>query len=110
MPKAHGEPGSHRIGPGGGRDDWDRPSGGLRNLCGSPGVGDDDIDRQPDQIGRHRRQSAVVPGGEPILDHDVRAVDIAELPQCVAKNVERLRRRRGRRRQDADAEYLCRLL
>ena len=110
MPKAHGEPGSHRIGPGGGRDDRDRPSGGLRNLCGSPGVGDDDIDRQPNQIGRHRRQSAVVPGGEPILDHDVRAVDIAELPQCVAKNVERLRRRLGRRRQDADAEYLCRLL
>ena len=110
MREAHRETRRHRIGAGGCRDDRDRPRCIPRDLRGWCRIGNDHVDRQPDQIGRHRRQSAVVPGGEPILDHDVRAVDIAELPQCVAKNVERLRRRLGRRRQDADAEYLCRLL
>jgi len=80
MCQACGKTGRHRIGAGGGRDDRDRMRGLLRDRHDpwSP-IGDDDVDGQPDQVGSHRRQSAVIPVAEPILDLDVRALDIAEL-------------------------------
>jgi hypothetical protein len=89
MRKARSKAGCHGIGAGGRRDDRDRSRGLLRDLRGSLAIGDDEVDRQPDQIGRHRRQSAIIPGSEPILDGDVRAVDVAELAQSVTEGVER---------------------
>jgi len=109
MRKARGTTCPHRILADRCRNDRDCPRNLLR-LCGDPAIGDDEVDRQPDQIGRHCRQSSVIPGGEPILERDVRAVDVAELAQTLAEGIKRLRRWRCRRRQDADAEYLCGLM
>jgi len=92
MREAHGETRRHRIGTDRCRDDRDRVGGLLRDLRSSRGIGDDDVDRQPDQIGRQCRQSVVTPGSEAILDLDVRSLDIAELTEPAAKGVERLRR------------------
>jgi hypothetical protein len=91
-------------------DNRDRARGLMRDHSAFLAVGDDDVDRQPDQFSGHFGQPAGVPGGEPVLDRDVSAFDVAELAQSLAKSVEYPGRTPLRRRQDADAEGFPRLL
>jgi hypothetical protein len=65
MRKARGTTCPHRILADRCRNDRDCPRNLLRGLCGDPTIGDDEVDRQSDQIGRHCRQSSVIPGSEP---------------------------------------------
>jgi hypothetical protein len=62
MREANGKTCRHRIGAGRCCNDRDRPRGLSRDLGGNPAIGDDEVNRQPDQIGRHSRQLAVIPG------------------------------------------------
>jgi hypothetical protein len=92
MREARGTTCPHRIFADRCGNDRDRRRGLLRDLRGDPAIGEDEVDRQPDQIGRHCRQSSVIPGSEPILERDIRAVDVAELAQSLTEGIERLRR------------------
>jgi hypothetical protein len=92
MREAHGKTCRHRIGADRRCNNRDRPRGLSRDLRGNPAIGDDEVDRQPDQIGRHLRQLAVIPCSEPIVDGDGRALDVAEFAQSLTEAVERLRR------------------
>jgi len=53
-----------------------------------PAINDNDLDRQPGQLSSHCRQSAEIPGSQPVFDCDVLAVDIAEVSQTLSEPVE----------------------
>ena len=76
-------PTRHRI-THGNEDDGDR----RRRLLGGQGrwraVGDDDINLER-QLGRERREPLGLALGKSVLDHDVPALDVAELAQTFAE-------------------------
>ena len=83
--------------PGGRHDDRDR----LRRSFGGKGTGrtrcHDDVDLEPDQLGRNLREAIFVPLRPAVLDGDALALDVAEVAESLAERLEDLglQRRRG---------------
>src|SRR5262249_57074126 len=73
----------------------------LRRSFGGKGAGrtrrHDDVDLEPDQLGRKLREAIFVPLRPAVLDGDALALDVAEIAESLAERLEDLwlQRRRG---------------
>ena len=72
----------------------------------------DDVDLEPDQLGRESGEPLVLSLRPSVLDHDVLALDVAELAQPSPERLDEMlgRHGRGRGHEEADPIDLPRLL
>src|SRR5215470_9415608 len=83
-------------------DDGDRCRPSLRSLEGSRPQGDDHVDAETDQLGSELRESIGSPFGEAIINGEVAALGVAELPHALTECAQEVRQRAGELIQEAD--------